>query len=496
MTSLAGIAIEFHRVPVAALIYELDGTILAINATMSALVGADAGVLSGNHVGNPTPDMRMSWPEIAAAIRAHGEATREITLSTLTGPRIMQWLGWIAEVDTRPVIIAFAIDVTARKHAEARAAHEEQQAARQRLESLGLVAGGIAHDFNNLLVGVLAEASATQEDRSLSESARESLQHIEAAAKRMAQLTRQLLAYAGRGRFVTAILDPDTLLREVGEQLVRQVREDAFVSVEPAAGEVVIEADPSLLRQVFANLVANASDALTDAGGRIAITSRMVMARDRPWWQLEVADDGVGISAEALPRVFDPFFSTKQERHGLGLSAVQGIVRRLGGEIEVDTTPGKGTRFRVQLPVVPGGPPARRPTTQRMSKIQLLREVRVLIADDEPAVRTTVRRLLERRGANVVMAVDGAEAELRLAEQRFDLVILDVTMPGRGGYEVLPTCRAVQPEARVILMSGYTERIGEIEPDAFLEKPFTAKTLDQTIDEVLLVPRALASQPK
>ena len=495
MTSLAGISIEFNRIPVAAVIYELDGTVVAVNPAMTLLVGADAATRIGFRAGELGSDLRTNWPEIAAAVRAHGEVAREVTVTSVAGVRVMQWLGWLAEVDARPVIIAVASDVTARKHAEARAAHEEQQAAKQRLESLGLVAGGIAHDFNNLLVGVLAEASATREDRTLSASARESLAQIEAAAKRMAQLTRQLLAYAGRGRFVTAILDPDALLRELRDPLARLVRDDAVFVVEPAAGELVIEADPSLMRQVLANLVANASDALPDAGGRIDVTSRLVMARDRPWWQLEVADDGVGIAPAALARVFDPFFSTKPDRHGLGLSAVQGIVRRLGGEIEVDTTPGVGTRFRVQLPVVPGNPPAPRVATQRLTKIQLLRDVRVLVADDEPAVRTTVRRLLERRGALVVMAVDGAEAETRLSEERFDLVMLDVTMPGRGGYEVLPTCRALQPGARVILMSGYTERSSEIEPDAFLEKPFTAKTLDQMIDDVLLIPRPTPPTP-
>jgi CheY-like chemotaxis protein/two-component sensor histidine kinase len=362
----------------------------------------------------------------------------------------------------------------------------EQASATDRLDSLGLVAGGIAHDFNNLLVGVLAEASAAREDRTLGIQLREALRRIEAAAGRMSRLTRQLLAYAGRGRFVTVRLDPDVLLGDLREQLTRTVQPPARLELAPGAGEVVVEADPNLLRQVVINLVTNASDA---AGQRVQVASRILSRDNAPWWQLEVADDGVGIAPDTLAKIFDPFFSTKAERHGLGLSAVHGIVRRLGGEIEVDSQPGQGARFRVRLPIVPGAEPAPRPRPETVAPAPRLAGLRLLVADDEPSVRATVRRLLERRGATVVAVADGTEAEARIRDERFDLIVLDVTMPGRTGYDVLGFARATQPGVPVILMSGYTARVrgegGEDEPDAFIEKPFTAKLLDTAIDEAL-----------
>jgi CheY-like chemotaxis protein len=241
-----------------------------------------------------------------------------------------------------------------------------------------------------------------------------------------------------------------------------------------------------MLRQVILNLVANASDA---GGSCVTISTRVVLRQSDPWWQLEVSDDGVGIDSSTIARIFEPFFTTKADRHGLGLSAVHGIVRRLGGEIEVDSTPGNGARFRVRVPVLPGAEAQKHRVTTGMIPIARLTDLRVLVADDEPSVRATVRRLLERRGATVVVASDGAEAEARLAEEPFGLVIADVSMPGRGGYDVLATARRIRPGVPVVLMSGYTNRIrgegGEEEPDAFLEKPFTARAMDMAIDDVM-----------
>jgi CheY-like chemotaxis protein len=276
------------------------------------------------------------------------------------------------------------------------------------------------------------------------------------------------------------------MLAELAEPLARIVQPPARLEVVPGAGTVVVEADPNLLRQVIINLVANANDA---AGNFVQVASRILSRENAPWWQLEVSDDGVGIEPATLTRIFEPFFTTKHDRHGLGLSAVHGIVRRLGGDIEVDSRPGQGARFRVRLPIVPGVEPPRRAQADIATPGPRLAGVRVLVADDEPSVRATVRRLLERRGATVVVAVDGLDAEARLRDERFELVVADVVMPGKTGYDVLAITRATQPHVPVILMSGYTGRVrgegSEEEPDAFIEKPFTAKILDAAIDEVL-----------
>jgi signal transduction histidine kinase/CheY-like chemotaxis protein len=495
-------AIELDQLPVGVIFVELDGEIATVNSAACRMLGQSREALVasfGPTVFGLSPERWTAWLEVVTQggtvedeVQVEGPADPgAVGIDAPAGPsRTLQLRASQVSHDGRPLLQVVAIDGKPRNRGEdaerTRVSAEEQAAAAQRLDSLGVVAGGIAHDFNNLLVGVLAEASAAREDRQLGDNTREALRRIEAAAGRMSQLTKQLLAYAGRGRVVTMPLDPDALLGELREQLVRIVRSPAAVDVVPDAGGVVVEADPHLLRQVVINLVANAGDA---GSHRVQVASRILSRENTSWWQLEVSDDGAGIEPATLARIFDPFFSTKQDRHGLGLSAVHGIVRRLGGDVEVDSKPGQGTRFRVRLPIVCGVAPPPQTTVAPRGPSCRLAGLRVLVADDEPSVRATVRRLLERRGATVVVAADGLEAEVQLRDERFDLVVLDVTMPGRTGYDVLAFARATQPQLPVILMSGYTARVrgegGEEEPDAFIEKPFTAGVLDAAIDEVL-----------
>ena len=490
--------VELEQLPVGVVFLERDGVIVGVNAAVCAVFGqAREAIVAIPGLVRLGLDAGR-WQQLLAAMARDGQARERTELVRAAGPATAHLVASPVVRGGRSLIQVVVLDVAASAggdDADRSPAHgDEQAAAKQRLESLGLVAGGIAHDFNNLLVGVLAEASAAREDHNLSESVREALRRIEAAAGRMSQLTRQLLAYAGRGRFVTTQLDPDAMLAELRDPLTRIVQPPAVLDLVPGAGTVVVEADPNLLRQVVINLVANANDA---ASRHVQVASRILSRENSPWWQLEVSDDGVGIDPATLTRIFDPFFTTKPDRHGLGLSAVHGIVRRLGGDIEVDSKPGQGARFRVRLPIVPGADPPPRVKTEPSVQGPRLAGVRVLIADDEPSVRATVRRLLERRGATVVVAADGLEAEARLRDERFDLMVCDVIMPGRGGYDVLAFARATLPRLPVILMSGYTGRVRgegvEEEPDAFIEKPFTAKVLDGAINEVLGM-RALAER--
>ena len=491
--------VEIDRLPVGILILEHDGAITAVNAAACRLFGRTREALLG---GSGLAVLQLgadAWDALLGGLAERGHADANIQLVRPGGTAMVRLLASPGSHGGRQLVQIVAVEVASRACVDAEHSHDtsdEQAATRQRLESLGLVAGGIAHDFNNLLVGVMAEASAAREDRSLGEGTREALRRIEAAAGRMSQLTRQLLAYAGRGRFVTTQLDPDAMLAELAEPLARVVQAPATLEVAPGAGTVVVEADPNLLRQVVINLVANANDA---GGKRVQVASRILSRENAPWWQLEVSDDGAGIDPATLTRIFDPFFTTKKDRHGLGLSAVHGIVRRLGGDIEVDSKPGQGARFRVRLPIVPGADPPPRARKEPTMQGPRLSGLRVLVADDEPSVRATVRRLLERRGATVVVAADGLEAEARLRDERFDLMICDVVMPGHGGYDVLAFARAALPKLPVILMSGYTGRVrgegAEEEPDAFIEKPFTAKVLDLAINEVLGM-RALAERAR
>ena len=468
----------FETLPVAALLLDLDGTVLAANRE-ARLLAAGAELVDAS-LFNMVPELASRWRQLVATTVAGGQAVDEIRIGT----RTLQLVIGIADVDSRPIVQVIAVDITA--HTQ-RAEADVQQAATQRLESLGVVAGGIAHDFNNLLVGVLAEASAARESDALAPATHEALRRIEGAARRMALLTRQLLAFSGRGELVLVPLDADQLVDELREQLARAVRAEVALDVDLGATGTVVEADNGLLRQAVVNLVRNASDA---GGTHVDVRTSLGMHDGKASWVLEVVDDGAGIEPAALARIFEPFFSTRPGHHGLGLSAVHGIVRRLGGEIDVESRPGQGSRFRVRVPALAGVAPMRSRLSEPHGIPALkLAGLHVLVADDEPSVRATVRRLLERRGATVTVASDGDAAEARLREDRFDLVVVDVQMPGRGGHEVLAVARATQPGTPVVLMSGYTEKLrgegSEEEPDAFLEKPFSAKTLDAAIDSVL-----------
>jgi CheY-like chemotaxis protein len=264
------------------------------------------------------------------------------------------------------------------------------------------------------------------------------------------------------------------------------MRPTATLDLEPGAGSVAVEADRGLLLEVIHELVENASEALRDDGGVITVRSQTVTDKGSPWWELEVKDNGVGMDSEMVARVFDPFYSTKPQRHGLGLSAVLGIVHRLGGEIHVTSQPDLGATFRVRVPVVPGVAPLRRRGTSEQLPIESLAGLRILVADDEPSVRTTIQRLLARRRAKPTIVADGAQAEAALHEGEFDLVLLDVRMPKRTGYQLVPIARVTQPGVPVLLMSGYSEQARAIEPpDGFLEKPFNGAMLEAAIKAVL-----------
>ncbi len=471
---------DFERLPIPGGVLELDGTVAAANAAGTRLLGRPASQLVGRKAWDFAPGAEHIWESVIGSARVadyHGE----IAIATPQGPRTIHYVVALRAHEARTVVLLFAVEIPI--------SDDEDRA--QRLESLGMVAGGIAHDFNNQLVSVLAEATAAREDTSLPDAAQDSLRRIEAAAQRMALLTRQLLAYAGRGRFVTEVLDPDGLLAEVLEQLQRSLHGDTQLILQPTNMRSVIEADRTLLREVIVNLVVNAAEAVAPQGGRIRVsTSQVPRDGNRAWWRLEVTDDGVGMDARTVARIFDPFFTTKPERHGLGLSAVHGIVRRLGGEIAVDSKPGMGTTFRVNVPVIAGAEPKAAGARPLSSTAVSLRGVTILVADDEPSVRSTIRRLLERRGATVALASDGEEAATRLREGSYQVILLDVMMPKLTGYQLLPIARQMQPAAKILLMSGYSDATrginGEDEPDAFLEKPFTAKQMDGAVDALVV----------
>lgn len=397
--------------------------------------------------------------------------------------------------DGRWYAAGIGIDVTDRQRAEdARRAVERQLLQAQKLDSLGVMAGGVAHDFNNLLTTILGNAGLARL-QTPDGQAGDCLRRIEAAAGAAAGLCQQMLAYSGRGQFVVGRLHLTDLVREMAPVLR---------SVVPGGAELVlnlddpappVRGDSTQMRQVILNLVANAADAVADGGGRVSVTTSALHASaevfaGRPatrhlpagvYAVLQVADTGVGMCEGTRGRIFDPFFSTKFTGRGLGLSAVQGIVRGHKGAVEVESAPGRGSTFRVYLPAVGSAadPTGNRPRGDGKT---------VLVIDDEEEVRMVARKLLEAAGFTVLVAADGRDGleTFRNFHEQVSAVLLDMTMPPPDGRATLRDLRVIRSDVPVVLCTGYGQQevlasFGPDRPTSFLRKPFTAGELHAAV---------------
>ena len=373
----------------------------------------------------------------------------------------------------------------------------------QKLESLGVLAGGIAHDFNNLLVGVLANAGFLREAMAPGDEALEYVQQMETAARRATELARQMLAYTGRGPVRLEEVDLNNLVDEMTHLLRSSIGKG--VTVARASNEKMahVSGDATQLRQVIMNLVINASDAIGDETGTIAIRTSVVDMdraaitasglsqdlRPGPYVMLEVADSGCGMDQNTLGRVFDPFFTTKFTGRGLGLAAVLGIVRGHKGAIRVNSEPGKGSEFRLYLPLSVTAavePPALHVV------VPWSPDGTILVVDDEETVRIVASRALKMFGFDVLLARDGLEALDMVREHgdRLRGVLLDLTMPRMNGTQAFSELRKVRPNLPVLIMSGYSEEealstFGKHTPEGFLQKPFDLQSLRGEVRSLL-----------
>lgn len=454
------------------------------------------------------------------------EEHMEVRLATKEG--LVKWMEVFARriVNSQNELIAITgtlIDITARKQAEdERLLLERKLLETQKLESLGVLAGGIAHDFNNLLVGILGNAElARLELPSEAKNLHETIEQIEIAAQRAADLTRQMLAYSGRGRFVIQRLDFNQLIEEMGQLVKASIKKTVSLQYQLSPDLPEVEADATQLRQVVMNLIVNASDAIGDNEGNVTVSSGVVWAdqdylvstyfgpdlNPGHYVYFEVADSGCGIDKATLTRIFDPFFTTKFTGRGLGLAAVLGIVRGHKGTLNVVSEPGHGTTFRILLPAFEGSllkkpelPTAGNSGLQTetnpplmANQFQLNSFIRtILVVDDEGMVRNMTRRILERFGFRVITARDGREGVDIFCSraEEIDCVLLDLTMPQLSGEEALREIKLCKPEAKVVLMSGFseqeaTQRFSQQGLAGFLQKPFTMSDLREAINEAL-----------
>jgi PAS domain S-box-containing protein len=382
-----------------------------------------------------------------------------------------------------------------------RSALEEELRHAQKMEAIGRLAAGVAHDFNNLLTVVLGYAEHMLESLAPNDPLREGAREILDAGRRSADITRQLLAFSRRQPMKVQTVDAGEIIGRMRVMLGRLLGEDIELVLEVAPKCPPIRIDPSQLEQVIVNLAVNARDAMAE-GGRLTIAIRPSSTKGRQSESvlgipdgdmlcLSVSDIGCGMSPETLERVFEPFFTTKKKGTGLGLSTVFGIVKQSGGEISVESRPGKGTTFRIYLPALPfdaaAEPLPPPPNARSPGRGEL-----ILLVEDEAPVRLLLARMIEKIGYRVVTAENGGAALLLVEEDKLvpDLLISDIVMPGMSGWTLAQRLRKTLPKLKIVFISGYTaeaiEERSSLAPDVpLLNKPFGLDSLSAVLGEIL-----------
>jgi PAS domain S-box-containing protein len=381
-------------------------------------------------------------------------------------------------------------DISERKRAE------EKLRQAQRLESIGLLAGGVAHDFNNILTGIMGNASLIEQD--VPPETAERIRAVIDGAEKAANLTRQLLAYSGKGQFIIEQLDLSELVRDMAGLVRLSVPKSVELLYDLCDGLPLISADPGQMQQIIMNLVINAGEAIgPERNGTVRISTGVeevaapftdaAGAQVAPgcYVSLQVKDTGCGMDEQTRAKIFEPFYTTKFTGRGLGLAAVSGIVRSQKGAILVESAPGAGSVFRVLLP-------ATRSANERPDAFVEARQPKVLVVDDEQSVRDFLKAALEHHGYSVLVAHDGSDGMELWRKHRGEiaLVLLDLVMPIAGGRQMLAEIKSLDPNARVLLTSGYNEEeakrlCASYVGTAFIQKPYTARTVLQRVQEAI-----------
>ena len=491
----------FELIPGPVTLAAKDGSIVACNDGFCAAVGYAREEILGRKTSELSTWVDANQRDAMYAILAQGKCVDwlEIKLRRRDGQvRTMQIFAQPFELAGKPVVLSVGHDITDQRNLEQQMLHS------QKLESLGVLAGGIAHDFNNLLTGILGNADLAKTEMSPLAPSRTSLEGIEVAARRAADLCRQLLAYSGRGRFIIEPLNLHELVEEMGHLLTVSISKKVVLKYHFSDGIPAVEADATQLRQVVMNLIVNASEAMGERSGVISVTVGLAhceadylkgcFGADRlpvgDYVYLEVADTGHGMDRATLDRIFDPFFSTKFTGRGLGLAAVLGIMRGHHGAVRVYSELGRGTTFKLIFPASESSPARAhaRPTLSAGYHAS----GKILLADDEETIRNLGRRMLQRAGFEVIAASDGREAIEKFSKDKdaIRLVILDLTMPHLDGEACYREMRRLHPGVKVILSSGYNEqdvvnRFAGKGLAGFVQKPYTTEELLAKIREAL-----------
>ncbi len=498
-------------------IMDRDGNRLYVSETFCNFTGRTHAELLVTKVWEGIPSLnRERFHALWDDVKRCGTLSFEIELLTQSGEKKpVETNASYLNFGGKEAVCTISRDLTARKSAELEKKRMQQQLQEtQKLESLGVLAGGIAHDFNNLLTGILGNASLARDRLPDSSELHEPLRQIERASTRAAELCQQMLAYAGKGRFIVEPIDLSSLVEDTAKLLDLSIGRRATLELRLGHDLPAVLADATQMRQIVMNLVLNAAEAISHPQGKIVVSTgemridRAFLASARvaadltegPGVYLEVSDNGEGMSRETLERVFEPFFTTKFTGRGLGLAAVLGIVRAHQGALHVQSERGRGTTFRLVLS--PHHEAARKTASLPPFRAAPDRnQGRILVVDDEESVRSVTRQALERTGFVVETAEDGEVALAKLAPdpRRFLVILLDYTMPRLDGAQTLREILRLNPQARVILMSGFPEqeareRLGQDTLAGFVQKPFDLPTLRAQVERVAMAAASVGAE--
>ena len=499
----------FNSVPALIWYKDTNNRILRANRAAAESIGKRPEEIEGRHSAEIYPDEADKYYLDDLEVIRTGRPKFGIAEPLQGANGEKRWIitNKVPQIDESGEVVGLVVvsqDVTEIKEAEeSRLVLERKMQEAQRLESLGVLAGGIAHDFNNLLTGIIGNASLARMELPADSRLHRLFDQMEKASTRAADLCREMLAYAGKGRFLIEAVDLSAVVAETIHLLQSSIHKNTELKFHLAPQLPPVPADATQLRQVIMNLVLNASEAMGGGNGEVSITTGLIHA-DRAYLAgavagpdlpigdyafLEVADTGCGMSAATVAKVFDPFFTTKFTGRGLGLAAVLGIVRGHRGALRVQSEPGRGTSFRILLPCVAGVPAAVASLPERAVAWRGCGAV--LLVDDEDSVREVAASMLESFGFEVLAAGNGREAVQVFRENadRVVAVLLDLTMPQMDGEQTFRELRRLRSDLKVVLMSGFNEQeavdhfIGK-NLAAFVQKPFDVGTLRRTLQQL------------
>lgn len=490
------------RAPLAVLIADRDGHFLNANPAAIDLLGYDADSFARMHITDihPMEDRELVLRDFETLVR-EGSFEAEHRMVKRNGQVIWVLLNVVMLDDQQS--LAYLRDITAQRRAEEEKARTEAQLRQaQKMEALGTLAGGIAHDFNNILGVIIGYTEMAQMETDEGSSPQSSFQEVLKAANRAKDLVKQILAFSRQGEQEKRPVQVGLITNEALKMLRASLPSTIEIQKD-VQSKAAVMADPTQIHQVLMNLCTNAAHAMRREGGILSVSLQDVRIEQDfiapnsellygTYVRLTVKDTGHGIAPSILDRIFDPFFTTKKQGvgTGLGLSVVHGIVKRHGGAIEVESVPGQGTSFHVFFPAMEAA--VEKPVVQAGALPG--GSERILVVDDEPGLAKTTMQMLERLGYRVEFRTNGADAleavRARAHENRFDLVITDMTMPHLTGADLARELFKLDPQLAVVLCTGFSERMDpekaqKLGIQGFLMKPFALRDLAEMVRKVL-----------